>query len=181
MAVKTWTSERVTSADINTYLTNGGLVWIKEQTIGSAVTSVTVTSVFSASFDNYVITISGGAGSTSAAIMYLKLGSTATGYYNALQYVEYGATPKSTGLANTTVWDYVGSASTDGIRAHITLLSPYLSKSTQCHSLIAHTTSWAGTQAGYLNNTTSYTDFTIGVNSGTMTGGTVRVYGYRQA
>jgi hypothetical protein len=35
-----------------------------------------------------------------------------------------------------------------------------------------------GTVSGMLNNTTSYTAFTITPSSGTMTGGTVRVYGY---
>jgi hypothetical protein len=33
---------------------------------------------------------------------------------------------------------------------------------------------------GYLNNTTSYTAFTL-TYSGTITGGTVYVYGYRKA
>jgi len=32
---------------------------------------------------------------------------------------------------------------------------------------------------GYVNNTTQYTAFTISPSSGTLTGGTIRVYGYR--
>ena len=60
MAVKTFTSERLTSSDVNTYLTNSGLVYIKQQTVGSNVGAVTVTDAFSASFDNYYITYTGG-------------------------------------------------------------------------------------------------------------------------
>jgi hypothetical protein len=33
---------------------------------------------------------------------------------------------------------------------------------------------------GYLDNTTSYTDFTLTPSSGTLTGGTIRVYGYTE-
>jgi hypothetical protein len=34
---------------------------------------------------------------------------------------------------------------------------------------------------GFLNNTTSYTAFTFTPSSGTLTGGTIRVYGYRNS
>jgi hypothetical protein len=35
--------------------------------------------------------------------------------------------------------------------------------------------------AGYLNDNTSYTGFTLTTGAGTMTGGTIFVYGYRKA
>jgi hypothetical protein len=38
-----------------------------------------------------------------------------------------------------------------------------------------------GVFGGYLNDATSYTAFTITASSGTMTGGTITVYGYRKA
>jgi hypothetical protein len=37
----------------------------------------------------------------------------------------------------------------------------------------------AAVGSGILDNTTSYTAFTVGVTSSTMTGGTIKVYGYR--
>ena len=59
MAIKTFTTgEVLTAADTNTYLANSGLVYVKSQTIGSAVSSVNVTSAFSSTYDNYVITLS---------------------------------------------------------------------------------------------------------------------------
>ena len=45
----------------------GGLDLVKTQTIGSAVSTVTVSDVFSATYDNYLITINGGSGSTTAS------------------------------------------------------------------------------------------------------------------
>jgi hypothetical protein len=36
----------------------------------------------------------------------------------------------------------------------------------------------AGLAVGILDNTTSYTDFTIAPTTGTITGGTIFVYGY---
>jgi hypothetical protein len=40
------------------------------------------------------------------------------------------------------------------------------------------TTAEMWTTAGYLDNTTSYTSFEIFPNGGTLTGGTIFVYGY---
>jgi hypothetical protein len=43
------------------------------------------------------------------------------------------------------------------------------------------TTVAAGNYTGYILNAVSSTGFTISVESGTMTGGTIIVYGYRKA
>ena len=91
MAVKTFTSgEVLTASDTNTYLNNGGLVYVKSQTIGSAVSSINVTSAFDSTYDIYAITVTGGAGSTPAAWT-LRLGATATNYYNAGYVITYPA------------------------------------------------------------------------------------------
>jgi hypothetical protein len=42
-------------------------------------------------------------------------------------------------------------------------------------------TSDVGSVTGLLDNTNQYTDFTVVTNTGTMTGGTITVYGYRKA
>ena len=67
MAVQTFTSGQVlTAADTNTYLANSGLVYVTSGTIGVAVSSVTVSSVFSSTYDSYKIVISGMSTSASA-------------------------------------------------------------------------------------------------------------------
>ena len=53
---------------------NQGLTLVKTQTVGSGVSSVTVTDAFSATFDNYEILMSGGT-QTATTDVKLKLGS----------------------------------------------------------------------------------------------------------
>jgi hypothetical protein len=169
------TGEVLTSSAMNAV----GLWLVKTQTIGSAVTSVTVTSAFTSDYDNYLITVSGGSNSVSGSALNLKLGATVTGYYYSLSYSTYNTTPAATGGSNVGNWDYVGSGQTTGLNAVIELNSPFLSKGTSIRASIANSAFYAGNQAGYLNNSTSYTSFIIATSVGTMTGGTIRVYGLR--
>jgi len=120
-----------------------GLTFIKSQTIGSAVSSVTVTGAFSATYDNYLITINGGAGS----------GWTAS-YY-----------------------------STSNHSGYINLQNPFLSKNTTIDTTaIGGTGYFIAKYSGMLNDTNSYTAFTLtGGSASTMTGGEIRVYGYQNS
>ncbi len=178
MAVKTFTQgEVLTTADTNTYLTNGGLVFVKSQTIGSAVSSVTVTNAFNSTYDNYFVQLSGGVGNTPQAIA-MKLGASATGYYTALWYVTY-ATAAGTGATtnNGATWGYVGESNTNQNSVAIILQSPNLAKFTNYSG--AYIGSVSGWVSGYHGVATAYTDFTLSV-AGTMTGGTIDIYGYRK-
>jgi len=160
-----------------------GLTLIKTQTIGSAVSSVTVTDAFSATYDNYLITITGGSGTVAGGNTNLTLGSTTSGYYSAGYYMFYNSTVvNGYTVQNGASWN--GSYfSSNGISGEITLQSPYLSKTTIFHSTITtpDTTAYVGNYDGWLNNTTSYTAFTLTTASGTITGGTIRVYGYQNS
>ena len=161
--------------------TQGGLVLISSTTIGSAVTSVVVSNAFSATYDNYKITVSGGVGSGSANLG-LRLGATTTGYYAGLTAVSYSAA--SADLAsnnNSSSFGFAGRTTTDSLWANLELSAPFLSKNTfvSAPAQNANTGGSAGAMAGYLNNTTSYTDFTLTPASGTITGGTIKVYGYK--
>jgi hypothetical protein len=162
---------------------SGGLTLVKTQTIGTAVSSVTVTDAFSATYDNYLITVSGGSGSQSSNTT-LKLGSTATGYYLAGYYMIYTSnTINGFASANATSWVSASYFSTDAHHAEITLQSPYLSKVTMFNTTLTTpaTGSFIARYNGYLNNTTSYTEFTLTTAAGTLTGGTIRVYGYQNS
>ena len=165
----------LTAAQMNSV----GLWLVKTQTIGTGVSSVTVTGAFSTDYENYLITVSGGSNNISGSALNLKLGATVTGYYYSLSYSTYNTTPAATGGLNVGNWDYVGSGQTTGLNAVIELNSPFLSKGTSIRSSIANSTFYAGNQAGYLNNSTSYTSFILATSVGTMTGGTIRVYGLR--
>jgi len=159
-----------------------GLVLIKTQTIGTTVGSVEVTGAFSATYDVYKITVTGGIASNAAGTnLKLTLGATATGYYSGQGRVAYsGATAGSDSDNNATSWTRVGNGDDNGLNANLELTSPFLSKVTTlyCMSAFQDTGATGAFIAGWLNNTTSYTAFTITPAIGTLTGGTIRVYGY---
>ena len=181
MAVKTFTSEVLTSADTNTYLANAGLVYVKSQTVGTAVASVTVTNAFSSTYDNYLVVATGGTMTVGTAIK-LQLGAASTGYYGTLMYGLYtGGALINASDNNNSVFSYVGGGGTDNYTMAVQLFSPYLTKTTRIGSSAVHWVSNFGSYNGVQTNATSFTDFTFAPISGTMTGGTVEVYGYRKA
>jgi hypothetical protein len=182
MAIKTFTTgELLTASDTNTYLANSGLVYIKQQTIGSGVATAVVADAFSATYDNYKITIHGGVASTLTSLTFILTGS-ATQYYSALSYVAYGTTtPLAASDNNAASWQYAGYGTTNYLAATFDVLNPWNAKFTQFgpNNWPAQTVS--GTSSGVHGVATSYTGFTIGTAAGTMTGGTITVYGYRKA
>lgn len=157
-----------------------GLWLVKTQTIGTAVSSITVSNAFSADYDNYRVTISGGAGSTTGGLS-LRVGAAATGYAYVLFQNNYNGTAANDNATNATSYAIAGGFSTNSLSLNVDILSPFLTENTMFFSnrAIPDTASVAGAGAGFLNNTTSYTDLTILTSTGTVTGGTIRVYGYR--
>ena len=182
MAVKTFTTEVLTSADTNTYLANSGLVYVTSATIGTGVSTVTVSSAFSATYDNYRIVVSGGV-SAANAVMQLSLGSSVTGYYSVLNYAAYASasTPLSAGNNNSALWDYVGYVTASSLSASFDLINPFAAKNTQFHAAGWCALSAAGTASGVHQVASSFTAFTLSAGGNALTGGTVTVYGYRKA
>ena len=162
---------------------SGALTLITAQTIGTAVSSVAVTGVFSSTYDNYKIMISGGTSSANN-VLYLQLGATTTGYYAGMTRVTY-----STGAAslvadnNAANFTRIGASNTNGMHSNFDILAPNLAKNTFVGGFFIDnsTASSGGSLGGFLNNTTAYTDFTILMNTGNLTGGTIRVYGYQNS
>jgi hypothetical protein len=139
-----------------------------------------VSDAFSTTYDNYLILLNGGVGST-AQNLNLTLGSTSSGYYwSAIlrQYTTSTVTPDQ--AANGSSFAYVGRGTAGSLSTQATILSPFLAKNTHIiyENSGAATADYFVTGAGYLADTTSYTAFTLTPNTGTMTGGTIAVYGY---
>ena len=174
----------LTASDTNTYLTNGGLVYITEASIGTAVSSVVVSGCFSSTYDNYRIVVNVDSVAAGGPYSTIQLGSTVTGYYWGMAGVVY-STAASAILAvnNGTSWNRLGPLNTTGGSYSIDLLNPNRALRTVITGNYADfaTAGSAGVGSGFLNDTTQYTGFTLGLTSSTMTGGKVRVYGYRQA
>ena len=153
-----------------------GLVLVKKQTIGSAVSSVTVTNAFSATYENYKIVVSGGTASTNG-VLNLKIGSGST-HFNSMLYASYGtATALALVGGNLASWPYSGAALTTGIDACIEVRSPFLAKWTMVMNGWSYVNE-SGTVNGVNKDTNSYTDFSLITSAGNMTNGTIYVYGY---
>lgn len=155
---------------------------VKTQTIGSAVSSVTVTDAFSAQYENYIVTVSGGAASTSN-YGNLTLGATSTGYYVLGYFGAYNvASLNAYSVNNGASFSECCIGSTSDIEGWFYIGSPNLAKPTHVRIFNAGsitTGNYTSFYQGFLNNTTQYTAFTITVTTGTFTGGTIRVYGLR--
>jgi hypothetical protein len=170
------------SVDTTLYTALGGaypgLRLIKKQTIGSGVSSVNVTSAFSATYEAYKIVITGGTGSVNGADLQFKLGSSTTGYYYVLVYSLYTGGSVASALGNNAAnMALVGEIYTDGLSMNMEVNNPFLAKNTTVSAGLQRDTI-AGRFEGVHKVATSYTDFTIIPQSGTLTGGTIYVYGY---
>ena len=160
---------------------SGGLVLVKTQTIGTTVTSVNVTSAFSTTYDRYLVTLSGGTCTTNRALN-MTLGATTTGYYSSYLYVSYSSsTVVGYGSSNGSSFLDAGVVTSNGLSGRIELNNPFNSVRTEFINFGAGlaTNQQPIIGGGFVDNATSYTDFTLTMAStGTMTGGTIRVYGY---
>ena len=141
--------------------------------------STTFSSVFSATYDAYRIVFSNLTASASAGL-YFNLGATVTNY----NYVSVAATYSTaaysaqSGEDTATRWLVVGNLNSGTGGGVMDIVNPFLAAKTTFRSdFINLAGTAAGTLSGYLNNTTSYTAFTIAPSSGTCTG-TVNIYGF---
>jgi hypothetical protein len=155
-----------------------GLRLIKKQTIGSAVSSVTVTGAFSSTYDNYQIMVAGGVASGSNYLM-LSLGAVNTNYYSTLTSSIYnGGAFLSATTNNGIAYGQAGWVSTQFISLDVNLLNPFLTKRTLIKGSFAGV-SVAGAMGGVQDSDTSFTAITITPQGGhTLTGGTIYVYVY---
>jgi len=148
---------------------NGVGLWlVKSQTVGTGVASVTVTGAFSADYDNYKIIYTGFTGSA-VHNMQLLLGGTTIGYYG---FGTYGVSTASTVLGipdnNAARFGYVGGGGAYGGIANVDVYTPFIASQTQVSAVISVATNF-GFYGGRLDNTTSYTAFTLRPDTGTLT------------
>lgn len=154
-----------------------GLWLVKSQTVGTGVSSVQVTGAFSSSYNSYKIIYTGGTGSTDIDLN-LTLGSTTSGYKWSAVYTTYNSTPAGAGSAAGTYFGYAASATSTWAHGQFELHNPFGTARTFFN---AQNVNFAAgiNSVGFLNDATSYTSFTLTCSSGTITGGTIRVYGYK--
>ena len=160
----------------NTLAANGTV------TIGSAQTAVSVNGAFSALYDAYRIVITGVTFSAANNAVAIRLGSSTTrsdyywGGYNVTLSTGVLAAESANGTAEGMRIGYTSSTATS---FSVDILSPFLAIRTNHHASGFGEGNYVGMHSGYDNTATSYTDFVLRPGSGTMTGGSIRVYGYR--
>jgi hypothetical protein len=164
--------------DATVFGLGSGLTLIKTQTIGTTVASVNVTSAFSTTYDNYKIVISGGVASAADNLNF-KLGASTTGYYSTRWGWRLANTAASFVDSNNGSNFIGGAVTTNYINLNCELVNPFLAKYTLFNANFINETLYASI-GGEHRVATSYTDFTITPGSGTLTGGTISVYGYKK-
>jgi hypothetical protein len=158
-----------------------GLRLVKKQTIGNGVTSVAITDAFSATYDAYKIVVTGGAGSQEVALS-AQLGNSGTFSTSSYGTFLWGVTFASTTVVSTsgtaTGFDNSGYMTTGWIDASYDVINPFLAKETILKNGSWNFGSGTGFFTGRHRVATSYKDFRITTLAGTMTGGTVYIYGH---
>ena len=156
-----------------------GLWLVKEQTVGTAVSSVTVSNCFNADYDAY-------------RVVYTNVDGTVATNAVEVQLVDSGGTPATTNYALTGIFMTYTATTVNGLNgttwsfalgdvnagAAFDVYNPYLAVPTYSAALTAdvfYMRCWG------LKHTTaaSYTGLKFIPVASTMTGGTIRVYGYR--
>jgi len=150
---------------------NGGLTLIKTETF-SAVASTSVNDVFSATYENYKVVWAVNGSDTQDFFFRIRVGGAdlTSSTYQQTQ----GSTSSSTSIT-------LGNMESRGACGYFDILRPFSTDYTHLlarNSTLRSTGQWSQwTYAGAINNTTSYTGFTLFPTSGNLTG-TIRVYGY---
>jgi hypothetical protein len=159
-----------------------GLTLVKSQAVGAGVGTVVVADAFSADYDAYQIFWSGGNGSVANANISFFMGTSSANYYTA---GVFGGSAGSGGLGNGGTPQSsvpVGELDANGARCSFRVIDPFAAR----HTVIAtdgalNFTNFNMRLYGHLFPlNTSFTSFTLFPSAGTLSNGTVRVYGYRK-
>jgi len=156
-----------------------GLWLVKSQTIGTAVSSVTVTNAFNSDYDNYRIVISGGTASASSNLGFSLSGITGATAYRQLGFFQVYGTATINAYAADSTFLIISQGTTTGYYASFDITSPNLAYPKFVQAIGSGT----GTNyvfPGQVTTATASTGFIITPGSGTLTGGTISVYGYRK-
>jgi hypothetical protein len=175
-ALELITTCTVTSVGGTSATASGGVV-----TIGTSNTSVTVSGAFSSTYDNYKIIVSGGTSSAQVALKF-ELGGSAGSYYGTYIYATYAtATPLSATINAQASMIYAGGADLNVLNMNLELQNPFLAKITNIQALMVGWGNNRGTAVCDHEVASSFTSFRIFPDSGNISSGQIRVYGYRNS
>ena len=165
-----------------------GLELVKTQTVGTSVATVTVNNCFTSTYDNYRITLSNvGYSALNEAVLFKPTSSgtaTTDSWYGNTLYVAISTSSalSNAPFSNTAYAECASINSYNGWKnsAIFDVQAPYLAENTR----LQYTSADPGYfRIGAFNHfkQTSYDGFQLSGYTGTFTGGTIRVYGYRNS
>jgi len=186
MAIKTFTTgEVLTAADTNTYLNNGGLVWIAEQIITTSTATVEFVNCFTSTYANYRLVISNVLCINQGDIrMYFGTTLGATGYYGSCFYDRSDG-----GLTGYVRSNNIGTVSiglSDNAAGSISsysvdIFEPQRGTRTMMAGNYQGRVSYTGFSGGCEASNTQFTTLRLFNSVGNISQGSFRLYGYRQA
>lgn len=171
-------------------LGSSGLVLINATTIGTTVASVQIDNCFTSTYSNYRIVVSINASSAADTNVLFRLVdgtspvTTANYEYGAVGLSTGGVTENKSGAGETSFTLGSTSSSNATFGMSLDIYKPQLAFNT---SMTYQSANGYNTGRVYVNNgvakfslTTQFEGFQILASSGTFTGGTVAVYGYKK-
>ena len=180
MAVKTFTTgEVLTASDTNTYLNNGGLVYITQATLGSG--TLSINNCFTSTYANYRIVMSNIKTATAGAVVInLRKSGADSGvsyYYGGLYRLFAGGGGDSTGN-NINYWLSVSADNTAGSSASLDIYNPQVSGYT--HYIVQSANLDAGQfVSGVHKVSDSYDGISFIPYGVSGSSGKITIYGYR--
>jgi len=166
-----------------------GLWLVKSQTIGTGVSTVVVSSAFSSTYDSYRIVISNVAMSATGTgtVVYCKMhdgtNPANTNYNFGFARVDIAATTLAGVTAALGVNGVlIGRGTGDKFGTSFDIVNPNIATHTLFPSLSGQnvSTGYMYMGAGMHQTSTAYSGFQIATDTGTFTGGTIAVYGYKK-
>ena len=161
------------------WINKSGLQLVKKQTIGAGVGSVTVTGAFSATYDNYRIAINDFDASTDDSLVFVTVnGTTGSNYNSTRSAVNIGTGVLTSGGSAGGTSAILGVTSTANASMSFDVVTPFLTSKTYFTNGSSTGFNFNLNSLGFTLTNNSSTAFTITPQSGTLTGGTIYVYGY---
>lgn len=158
---------------------NQGLTLVKSVAVGSAVSSVTVSNAFSSTFQNYRIIMDGVDCNNANHTIAFNFDGSTTGYYGAGWYRNYANTIGNwSASSNATSWNIGYSSTGNDSYTSFEVFHPYDTRVSKYSMPPNGGQDFVQIFGGKHDSASSFTGFVIYIPSSTMTGGTIRVYGY---
>jgi hypothetical protein len=156
-----------------------GLRLVKKQTIGTGVSSVTVTGAFSAIYENYKIAINDFDASTDDNLVFVTVnGTTGSNYNSTRSAINIGTGAFTSGNSAGGTAAILGVTSTANASMSFDVVTPFLTSKTYFTNGSSTGFNFNLNSLGFTLTNNSSTAITITPQSGTLTGGTIYVYGY---